>query len=257
MSDRHYTGEEADFVFFALPDYNVESIDNFVDGNQRAIARNTKGERVEGDFVVLGAEIVSFLREIRAGAFAAYRAGEIDLMMAKLGQLEAQCNWRGLAFATKSIVSDYYGSRVKQSERQRGNAENRHPIAWSGKDGRALFTDELVAAIAPSKAVMPRITRDGVLELWHKFFHLLGDGHEELDPELCGDDDERVTFNINDPRKRKNDDSCEPKRGKLMRSTFKKYLDAVRNPKTKVAEKTASKSRLRKGSPEHCNRGWT
>ena len=159
MSDRHYTGEEADFVFFALPDLNIGSIDDFIDGKQQAITRNTKGERVEGDFVVLGAEVVSFLREIRAGAFAAYRAGNIDLMMAKLGQLEAQCNWRGLAFATKSIVADDYAFRVKQSETNRTNAENRHPIARSGKDERDLFADELVAKIAPSRGVAPKLTK--------------------------------------------------------------------------------------------------
>lgn len=218
MSDRHYTGEEADFVFFALPDYNVESIDNFIDGNQRAITRNTKGERVEGDFVVLGGEVVSFLREIRTGAFAAYRVGNIDLMMAKLGQLEAQCNWRGLAFATKSIVADDYAFRVRQSDK----AKKPRPIARSGKTKQEIFSSDLIAIIAPSKERIPRITKDIRIELRQKFFDLLAD--EELDPEW-GDD--CITFNTN----REGDDSDEPARSKFEFSTFEKLLSEARNPK--------------------------
>ena len=226
MSDRHYTGEEADFVFFALPDYSIESIDDFIDGKQRAITRNAKGERVEGDFVVLGAEVASYLREVRAGAFAAYRVGNIDLMMAKLGQLEAQCNWRGLAFATKSIVADDYAFRVKQSER----AQTERPIAWSGKDGRALCANKLVKTIAPSKSNVPRINADDRAELWGQFFDLLSD--EELDPEWCGEKDESITFNINHPRDHTTTENSsnrdEPKRRTFKQSTFDKLLSEAR-----------------------------
>lgn len=76
-------GEEADFVLFAQPDYNIGSIDAFIDGKQRVITRDAKNERVEGELVVLGAEVVSYLRELRAEAVAAFRACNIELMMAK------------------------------------------------------------------------------------------------------------------------------------------------------------------------------
>lgn len=230
MSDRHYTGEEADFVFFALPDYSIESIDDFIDGKQRAITRNATGERVEGDFVVLGAEVVSYLREIRAGAFAAYRAGNIDLMMAKLGQLEAQCNWRGLAFATKSIVADEYRFRLNQRER----AQAPRALAYSGRSGEALFSSDLVARIAPSKSNIPRITADDRAELWGQFFNLLSD--EELDPEWCGENDDCIAFNVNHPRDHttteNNSNRDEPKRGTFKMSTFDKLLSEARTVKT-------------------------
>ena len=229
MSDRHYTGEEADFVFFALPDFNVGSIDDFIDGKQRSITRTAKGERVEGELVVLGAEVVSYLRELRAEAVAAFRACNIELTMAKLGQLEAQCNWRGLAFATKNIVADDYQFRSNQREK----AKAPRAIAYSGKSGEALFARDLVARIAPSKGDVPLIDADKRNEIWRQFFALLNS--EELDPEWGGEDDEYITFNVNHPRDRTTTESNgdEPKRGTFNLSTFRKLLSEARTAKPK------------------------
>ena len=223
-----YADEDAAFVLCALPEFYISNIDDFIEGRQKVIKRDAHGDRVEGENVVLGEEVIDYLLEIRSEAFAAYQAKDFPLMLAKLGQLEAQCNWRGLAFATRSIVADDYSFRASQSER----ASQPRPIARSVRDGRALFASELIASIAPSKVLVPRIDDETRKGLWQAFFDLLVD--EELDPvpiETESNEPLAVEFNTNPIKAKKRDeyeDADDPERACYMFSTFKKEISKAR-----------------------------
>lgn len=112
--------DEGWFIFWVKPDYDVESMDNFIEGRQKVIRRDAHGNRVEVENVVLGEEVIEHLLEIRGEALAAYRARDVPLMLAKLGQLEAQCNWRGLAFAARPEVE--LATKTRRSKSRSGSS---------------------------------------------------------------------------------------------------------------------------------------
>lgn len=133
--------DEAAFVLCAFPEFYVSNIDDFIEGRQKVIRNDAHGDQVEGENVVLGEEVIAHLLEIRGEALAAYRAGDFPLMLAKLGQLEAQCNWRGLAFAARPEVA--LAEKTRKAKSKSGGGGRSMKI-----DGEKLSRKSIIKRLA-------------------------------------------------------------------------------------------------------------
>lgn len=124
---RYLDDDEAEFVLFACPDWNIESVDDFIDG-------------LHG--VRLPEETINTLLGFRHDARQAYRAKNVPLMEAHLRGLDMACRAAGMLDAAKA------GVKFLRGRKPNTHGPIRKSIARLLMKSSSMKNPELWAAIA-------------------------------------------------------------------------------------------------------------
>ena len=119
--------DEEAFIFAALPTIDVSEVDDFLEGLTRAVTTDCHGQSVVGAPVVLSDEIIEALLERRQDAFDAFKAGNDDLMEARLDALSGWCHFVGFRAAARpeiAIAAQYRKQQSGAREDKPGTADD-------------------------------------------------------------------------------------------------------------------------------------
>ncbi len=138
---RYNDPDESSFVLACIASCGVDisEIDDFIDGFKHAITTDCDGQSAVGEPVVLSTEIIEALLERRQDAFDAFKAGNDDLLDARLDALSGWCYFVGFRAAAQPEITMATNYRKRQSGARNGlpgTADDPDAIARKMRNGR-------------------------------------------------------------------------------------------------------------------------